>query len=189
MTRAQRVDAQRVSAQRVSSERIREAQGKLAKTQLRSTLCLSPTTNAGGELAGVLGDHLLDLMGMFYDRVVCRRANVAVTEFVTNALTNAVDPAGELRVDISIDSEALVVEVSNKVDDPGYAAVAERVQRINESADVRALLRDTINFRRARRLPGGLGLLRLSSENKFVLSVRRDGEYMTIRAEHALEAQ
>jgi hypothetical protein len=172
-----------------AAERIREAQGKLAKTQLHSSLRLSPTANATGELAGVLGDHLLDLMGMFYDRVVCRRANVAVTEFVTNALASAVDPQGELRVDVSVDARALVVEVSNKVDDPGYAAVAARVQRINESADVRALLRETIHQRRARRLEGGLGLLRLSSENKFVLSVRRDGEYMTVRAEHALEAE
>jgi hypothetical protein len=128
-------------------------------------------------------------MGMFYDRVVCRRANVAVTEFVTNALSNAVDPEGELRVDVTVDADALVVEVSNKVDDPGYAAVEARVQRINESPDIKALLRETIKHRRARRLKGGLGLLRLSSENRFALSVRREGEYMIVRAVHALEAK
>jgi hypothetical protein len=175
--------------ERVGLERIREVEAKLAKTQLRSTLRLSPTASATGDLAGILGGHLLELMGMFYDRVVCRRANVAVTEFVTNALSNAVDPAGELRVDVSVDADALVVEVSNKVDDPGYAAVEARVRRINESEDVKALMRETINHRRARRLKGGLGLLRLTSENRFVLSVRRDGEYMTLRAEHALEAK
>ncbi len=169
-------------------DRILAERARLAKTQFRSTLSLSPAGNVTGDLAGILGGYLLDLMGMFYERILCRRVNVAVTELVTNALSHALTVEAELRVDVCVDAEALVVEVSSKVDDAQYAEVEARVRQISDSADVRGLLRDTIHHRRARQLEGGLGLLRLASENRFGLSLRRDGETMTIRAEHALEA-
>lgn len=173
----------------VGRDRIREARAKLAKTQFHSALELRPMANVSGDLAGIVGDYLLDLMGMFHERTVCRRVNVAVTELVTNALSNTLDPDAALRVDVRVDAEALVIEVSNEVDESQYAAVEARVQQISQSADVKALLRDTIHFRRPRRLAGGLGLLRLASENRFVLSVRRDGNTMTVRATHALEVK
>src|SRR5690606_12657351 len=104
-------------------ERIRSAQAKLARTRLRTTLELAPMGNVTGDLAGILGEHLLDLMGMFHERALCRRANIAVTEFVTNALAYTSDPEAELRVQVTLAAEALVVEVSNKVDDAQYADV------------------------------------------------------------------
>lgn len=178
-----------MSSDETSLERVRELKSKLARTRLRTTLYLSPVGNVSGDLARLLGEHVLALMGMFYDHAVCRRANVAVTEFVTNVFSYASRPEDELRFDLSVDGDALRIEVSNRVDDDQYEDVAQRIAMINAAQDPKRLLRETINHRRALQLKGGLGLMRLATENKFSLSLRRDGTTMTICAEHQLESK
>lgn len=161
-----------------------EESAQLARTQLSSTLYLSPVRNVLGDLAGVLGEHVLTLMGMFYPRPLCRRANVVVTELVTNVLENIVEPESELRFDITVNAEDLVIEVGNQVTDAQFEAVQKRIVAIQQSDDVKELLKQTIRERRPKRLKGGLGFMRLAAENKFDLSLRREDGYMTIRAVH-----
>ena len=130
-----------MSSRPTTPEELEQLKSELARTQIRSTLNLTPVRNVSGDLARLLGEHLRALLGMFYAPVVCRRANVAVTEFVTNVLTNA-SSDGELRVELFVDGGALVVEVSNRVDGAQYQDVARRVAQINDSTDVKALLED-----------------------------------------------
>ncbi len=170
-------------AQDWSAEILAESE-QLARTRLSSSLRLAPVGNVLGDVAGVLGEHVLTLMGMFYSRPLSRRANVVVTELVTNVLENIVDPESELRFDIEVDAERLVIEVENLVTDEQFENVRARIDYINAAPDVRALLKQTIKERRPKRLKGGLGFMRLVSENKFELTVERRDGYMTIRAVH-----
>jgi hypothetical protein len=166
------------------SAELRAESDRLARTRLSSTLRLAPVGNVLGDVAGVLGEHVLTLMGMFYPRPLCKRANVVVTELVTNVLENIVDPESEMRFLIEVDAEKLVIEVQNRVSDEQFENVRARIDRINSSSDVRALLKQTIRERRPQRLKGGLGFMRLATENKFELSAERQDGYMTIRAVH-----
>jgi hypothetical protein len=143
---------------------------------------IEPLHDVGDSLPRMLGDSLHELLGMFYSQTVGKKANVVVTELVQNVLENVIDPRSALHLELRVDGDALVVRVSNKATPEQYASVRERVAALSDAEDVRKLFTSTLRARRADRLKGGLGLMRLVSENRFRLSVSYDRDVLTMQA-------
>lgn len=156
------------------------------RTRLAVALRVAPVGDIRGNLATLLADSLPALLAMFYPPAISKKANVAVTELLQNVLENIVDPDSELQLDLRVDPDALVIEVRNKATAAQCAAVRGRIDALREAADPRRLLAETLRARRAGGLKGGLGLLRLVSENRFRLTVRDEDEHLTVQAEFPL---
>lgn len=152
------------------------------RTRVGVSLRVAPLGDIRGNLAGLLGDSLLSLLGMFYPPAVGKKANVVVTELIQNVLENIVDPTSELLLELRVDGDALLVEVRNLATPAQFEAVRARVDALAGSPDPKRLLGDTLRARRADRLKGGLGLLRLVSENRFRLAARYEQGHLTVSA-------
>jgi hypothetical protein len=152
--------------------------------RVRLSLEIGPLSSVLGDVAGLLGESTLALLGMFHPPVVARRANVVITELVTNVLENVAFDGSSFTLDLQADEERVVVAVTNEATPEQYAHVRERVERVQSVTDAKALLASTIRERRHQRLRGGLGLTRLVAENRFALAVDYQGGRMTVRAEH-----
>jgi hypothetical protein len=146
------------------------------------SLSLAPLADVRGNLAATLGESLIGLLAMFFPPALCKKANVVVTELVQNVIDNVSDPASGMRLDLRIDGDTLFVCVTNKATAEQYATVKERVEQITSSGDPKRLFADTLRARRVQRLRGGLGLIRLVSENRFRLSASYAGEHLTMQA-------
>jgi hypothetical protein len=140
---------------------------ELAKTRVRTSFEISPVGHVMGDVAGLLGEHVLSLMSMFYPRNLCRKGNVVVTELVQNVVENVSDPTSAIRCEVEVDAEVLTIRVENRVTGDQWARVEKRVKEIHDAPDLRALVAKTIRERRANSQKGGLGLMRLAHENKF----------------------
>lgn len=151
-------------------------------TRLGVSFRVAPLGDIRGNLATLLGDSLPALLGMFYPPAVGKKANVAVTELIQNVVENIVDPASELLLELNVDADGLEVQVRNKATLAQYEAVRARIDAVARVADPKRLLAETLRARRADRLKGGLGLLRLVSENRFRLSARYEHEHLTVFA-------
>lgn len=146
------------------------------------SLTVSPLGDVQGNLASSVGESLLAMLGVFYPTPLCKKANVVITELVQNVIDNISDPSSAMRVDLRIDGDALVVEVTNKATAEQFQAVKERVDQLRDVSDPKRLFADTLRARRMQRLRGGLGLIRLVSENRFRLSATYAGEHLTMQA-------
>lgn len=160
---------------------------RLAQTKIDARFSIAPAGNVVGDVAGLLGESLLELLSMFYPRRVCKKANVVVTELVTNVLENVSDPESGLLLELRIDQDRLVVGVTNPATLAQFEVVRARLQAIHDAPNPKHLLRDTIRSRRADRLKGGLGLMRLAIENRFGLNATYDQGNLMVRAEFALK--
>jgi hypothetical protein len=160
---------------------------RLAQTRIDARLSIAPVGNIVGDVAGLLGESLLELLSMFYPMRVCKKANVVVTELVTNVLENVSDHESGLVLELRIDGDRLVVHVTNRATAAQFEVVRARLQAIADAPSARNLLRDTIRRRRADRLKGGLGLMRLAVENQFGLEASYDQGNLMVRAEFALK--
>jgi hypothetical protein len=143
---------------------------------------VAPLGDVSGHLPRLLGESILELLGMFYPSIVGKKANVVVTELVQNVIENIVDPHSELHLELRVDGDELLVRVSNKATPEQYEGVRARVDALSGEADAKQLLRTTLRTRRADRLKGGLGLMRLVSENRFRLAVTYERELLTMQA-------
>jgi hypothetical protein len=160
---------------------------RLSQTRIDARLSIAPVGNVVGDVAGLLGDSLLELLSMFYPMRVCKKANIVVTELVTNVLENVSDHESGLVLGLHIDAERLVVDVTNRATAAQFEVVRARLQAIADAPNPRDLLRDTIRRRRADRLKGGLGLIRLAVENRFGLDTTYDQGRLMLRAEFILK--
>lgn len=143
---------------------------------------VAPLGEISGNLPRLLGESVLELLGMFYPPSIGKKANVVVTELVQNVLENIVDPASELHVELRVDGDALIVRVTNKASEAQYEGVRARVEALTGSHDAKKLFSSTLRARRADRLKGGLGLMRLVSENRFRLAVSYEHGLLTVQA-------
>lgn len=155
-------------------------------TRIDLAISVGPLGNVVGNIATVLGDALLPLLAMFYPPPLCKKANVVMTELVQNVMENLVDRSADVRVQLAIDGAALVVAVTNKVTPEQRAAVEARIGTLAALEDPKKLFAETLRARRVQRLRGGLGLMRLVSENKFRLSTHCEHDHLTVRAEFPL---
>jgi hypothetical protein len=168
-------------APRDSSEQQRPA-AEPAPTRFGMSFDIEPLHDISTNLPRMLGESALELLGVFFPHTVGKKANVVVTELVQNVLENVLDPASALHLELRVDADALVVRVSNKATLEQYEGVRARVDALTSSDDVRKLFTTTLRSRRADRLKGGLGLMRLVSENRFRLAVSYDRELLTMQA-------
>lgn len=151
-------------------------------TRVGLTLTVAPLGDVRGNLAATVGESLLAMLGVFYPPTLCKKANVVITELVQNVIDNISDPSSSMRVDLRIDGDALHVEVTNKATADQFQAVKDRVEQLRAASDPKRLFADTLRARRMQRLRGGLGLIRLVSENRFRLSATYAGEHLTMQA-------
>ncbi|MDC0719347.1 ATP-binding protein [Nannocystis bainbridge] len=151
-------------------------------TSVGLTLTVAPMGDVGGNLAATVGESLLAMLTVFYPQALCKKANVVITELVQNVIDNVNDPASQMRVDLRIDGDALQVQVTNKATPEQFQDVKDRVEQLTTSTDPKRLFADTLRARRMQRLRGGLGLIRLVSENRFRLSATYSGEQLTMQA-------
>lgn len=151
-------------------------------TRIGVSFRVAPLGDINGDLANLLGRGFLDLLSMFYPTRVGKKANVVVTELIQNVVQNVAFPDSELRLELHIDADALIVRVTNKATPAQYADVRDRVAALDACDDPRRLLTATLRARRADHLRGGLGLMRLVSENHFRLAVSYDAELLTMQA-------
>lgn len=155
-------------------------------TSVRWSLTVSPLSDIRGNLAATVGESLLAMLGMFYSPSLCKKANVVITELVQNVIDNVSDPGSEMKIEFRLDPEALQVEVTNKVTPEQFQVVKDRVEQLGVTEDAKRLFADTLRARRMQRLRGGLGLIRLVSENRFRLSATYAGEHLTMQAVYPL---
>jgi hypothetical protein len=148
-----------------------------------ASIYISPLDHVAGDVAGLLGNFLFDLLGMFYPRQICSKANVVVIELVTNVMEHCTIRDGALKVDLKIDGDDLIITVANPVTPDVYEAVKNRFTVIAEAADPKKLLADTVRERRVDRAKGGLGLMRLTAESKFRLSADYEQGFLIVKAQ------
>jgi len=151
-------------------------------TRLGVTVTVAPLGDVRGNIATLLGQSLHELLTMFYPPAVGKKANVAVTELIQNVIQNVLDVDSELGLDLRVDQDALIVRVRNKATPAQYEAVHARVDALAASVAPKDLFTATLRRRRADRLKGGLGLMRLVAENRFRLAVSYEQEHMTMQA-------
>jgi hypothetical protein len=165
-----------------------EASGERVATAPRTSaeFTFAPLGAVAGNLAAVLAESMGTLLALFYPPVLCRKANIVVTELVQNVMENVAFPESDVKVGIVLDGDRLRVKVTNRVTREQEAAVSKRLAELGSVADAKKLFADTIRARRQQRLKGGIGLMRLVAENRFRLSSEYDGSHLTVSAEFDL---
>jgi hypothetical protein len=102
-------------------------------TRLGMSFNVAPLGDISGNLPRLLGESILELLGMFYPSAVGKKANVVVTELVQNVLENIVDPHSELHLDLRVDGDALIVRVTNKATPEQFEDVRARVDALTRT--------------------------------------------------------
>jgi hypothetical protein len=143
---------------------------------------IAPMKAVRYNLSGLLGNFNADLAEQFYPPIVSTRLNVIVSELVNNVVENVADPSAGFDIAIRVGSSYLTVKVSNQVHESQYRKVQKHIAMIRNAADTKRLLAETIAKRKALRLRGGLGLIRLAAEIKSRLNVtfNRKKSVMTV---------
>jgi anti-sigma regulatory factor (Ser/Thr protein kinase) len=158
------------------------AGGNRTQTAVGASIYISPLDHVAGDVAGLLGNFLFDLLGMFYPRQICSKANVVVIELVTNVMEHCTIRDGAMRVDLKIDGDDLLITVANPVTPAEFETVKERFAAIASAEDPKKLLADTVHRRRGDRQKGGLGLMRLTAESKFRLTCEYEQGFLVVKA-------
>lgn len=153
-----------------------------ARTAVSASIRIMPLDHITGDAGGLLGNFALQLLGMFYSRRVCARANVAVTELITNVMEHASGRDGEIMLDMEADEQQLIIKVSNRSTEEEYETIKARFAQISAAEHPKQLLATTVHARHHDRQKGGLGLMRLAAESKFQLSVEYLEGILIIRA-------
>jgi Family of unknown function (DUF6272) len=157
------------------------------RSRVSASFVFGPLGDVSGNLAAVLAESLGLLLALFYPPVICKKTNIVVTELVQNVMENIRFPASEMRVALSIDDARILIRATNRVTREQEAQVAARLRELESLDEAKKLFAQTIRQRRAERLKGGLGLMRLVSENKFRLGSEYDGDELTVSAEFSLK--
>ncbi len=147
---------------------------------------LAPIQNLIGDMSGVIGNFCDEFIGAFYSKNVSRKANIVITELFDNAVSNNIDGNSKIILELKINQDRLHIRVKNAAKKEQYRKVKKHVKKINSYSDPKILLADTIRERRKERLKGGLGLIRLTAENKFKLSVKFRSPFLIMDSEIAL---
>ena len=155
----------------------------LLKTNVSVVFKISPLKNVLCDLSGILATFTQSFLEAFYPKVICKKANIVLTELVDNVIENLIYDESEIEVKFEINEQRLTIETTNEVPYEQYEKVRNRIYMINSAGDnLKNILKETIKARRQDKAKGGLGLIRLVSENKFNISVCYDGRFMTVVA-------
>ncbi len=157
--------------------------GNRMQTAVGASIYIAPLDHVAGDVAGLLGNFLFDLLGMFYPRQICSKANVVVIELVTNVMEHCSIREGAMRVDLRIDGDELLITVQNPATPEQYEDIKARFAAIASAEDPRKLLAETVRERRTNRERGGLGLMRLTAESKFKLTAEYEQGFLIVKAQ------
>ena len=155
----------------------------LSQTSICLNYELFPVKNVIGDLSGLLGTFLGDLVGSFYPRNIGKKSNIVVTELLNNAIHNMEDINSKIVVQFEIDKRHICIIVKNSAKIDQYEKVRDHVDMINSSENLNGLLARTIRARRSEKRRGGLGLIRLATENRFDLTVDYENPYLIMKSE------
>jgi anti-sigma regulatory factor (Ser/Thr protein kinase) len=158
-----------------------------AQTSVSAAITISPLNHISGDVGGLLGNFLFQLLGMFYPRRICARANVAITELITNVMEHASSRDGEISLSLTVNPQELIINVSNSATVEEYESIRTRFEEITAARDPKQLLATTVYERHVDRRKGGLGLMRLAAESKFQLSAQYVQGLLLIRAHLSME--
>jgi len=158
-----------------------------AQTTVSASINIAPINHISGDVGGLLGNFLFQLLGMFFPRRVCARANVVVTELITNVMEHASSRDGEIGLTLTVNPQELVIQVQNTATEDEYEAIRARFSEIASAKDPKELLAVTVYTRHSEKRRGGLGLMRLAAESKFKLSTEYDKGFLVIRAHLSME--
>lgn len=140
-----------------------------------------------GRPAPALVDALAPLLAVALPPPFPSRLSAALIELVTNAAEHCEASAGPgVRVEVYRRAGVCGVAVSNPSAPGSLDALRARLEALSEAGSPKELLARTLRERRAARLKGGVGLLRLVAECGFELSVSEEHHWLTVRAEQAL---
>jgi hypothetical protein len=153
-----------------------------SQTSVGASIYITPIDHITGDVAGLLANFLDALLVRFYPRRICQKVNVVVSELVTNVIQHGSERDSEVRLDLNIDPERLLIKVSNRVTPEEYQAVKAVFDEIFAAEDPRELFARTVRARRNDNRRGGLGLIRLTAENKFHLSTQYDEGVLVVQA-------
>jgi len=157
--------------------------GNRTQTAVGASISIAPLDHVAGDVAGLLGNFLFDLLGMFYPRQICSKANVVVIELVTNVMEHCTIRDGAMRVDLKIDGDELRITVANPATPEQYEDIKTRFAAITSAEDPKKLLAETVYKRKNAKERGGLGLMRLTAESKFRLSVEYEHGVLIVTAQ------
>lgn len=153
-----------------------------AQTSVSAAITISPIHHISGDAGGLLGEFFLKFLGMFYPTRSCARANVAVTELITNVMEHAAARDGELRLVLTANPQELVIDVSSNATVAEFEVVQRRLEELAAAKDPMQQFAATVHARHRERQEGGLGLMRLVAESKFRLTAQYAHGLLSIRA-------
>ncbi|MCB9761465.1 MAG: ATP-binding protein [Alphaproteobacteria bacterium] len=162
------------------SDALRQGGAAREAASISMSYSFSPIEYILCDLSAIMGNFCEELLGAFYPRIISKRANVLITELVSNVLQNTTDPSSRMDLHIDINPERLLIRIKNVATPEQYEVVKSHVDLINQTEDLRELMRKTIRERRERRAKGGLGLIRVAAENKFNISVDYREGYLVV---------
>jgi hypothetical protein len=157
---------------------------KKEKKKLRIDLSyqFGPIKNVRHIISEIMGNFNEELFKTFYSKIISKRINTIISELINNVLANTKDKESFFSVKISSFENELKITVKNKVTLKQYNLVKDHVKKINNHNSPKKLLEETIKHRRQKELRGGLGLIRIVSEEKAKLQVRfiNNSLYMSV---------
>ena len=133
-------------------------------------------------ISEVMGNFNEELFKIFYSRIISKRINTIISELINNVLANTKDKDSYFGVKISTFDNQVKIVVKNRVTLQQYNLVKKHVKMINNYSTPKKLLEKTIKERRQKELRGGLGLIRIVSEERVKLQVRyfNNNSYMSV---------
>lgn len=159
---------------------------ELQKTNISLIYNISPVKNIITNVGAMIGNFCEEMVGSFYPKKISRKANIVITELLSNAVENIIDRESNIHLKLKIDKSRLRVHVANVANKQQYEKVRSHIDIINSSNDAKKLLENTIYNRKRMGMKGGLGLIRLVAENKFTLSVDYEEPYMRVESQFPL---
>ena len=133
-------------------------------------------------ISEIMGNFNAELFKIFFSKVISKRINTIISELINNVLANTIDKSSYFSVKIYSSENEIRIIVKNNVTLEQFKLVKEHIKMINVHNSPKKLLEEIIKERRAKGLTGGLGLIRIVSEEKAKVQVRynNNDSYMSI---------
>jgi hypothetical protein len=163
--------------------------GKFKDTNITFSIEFSPLENIKHNLSEKLGDFNAELLNFFYSRSISKKVNIIISELFNNIIENTADKSSKAVLDINVKEQNIQIKVKNKVTQDQYKKVKEHIDLINSNSNPSKFLYETIKLRRQHNLKGGLGLIRLVSEEKANLDTQYNNSYLTIIANLSIKGK
>jgi hypothetical protein len=131
-----------------------------------------PVKDVRYTISEIMGNFNAELLKTFFSKVISKRVNIIISELINNVLANTKDKNSLFSVKICSYENEIKIIVKNHVTLKQFKFVKEHIKMINDHNSPKKLLAETIKERREKGLTGGLGLIRIVSEEKAKVQAR-----------------